>query len=142
MQGVGSDNKFYTTSSRFQSAQVGLGIPLFFGSQKARITAAKSNQQLADNNYIAGVQTIRTQYLSVLSQYKRQLQTVNYLKNNVINIVPIIIETANKQFSSGAINYLEWVQLTNQSVTIQNEYIETIKSLNESLIQLNYLMIK
>jgi len=41
MQGSGADNVIYTTSSRFQSVQVGLGIPLFFGSQKAKINASK-----------------------------------------------------------------------------------------------------
>src|SRR6185503_10878866 len=37
MKGYGSDNKYYNTSTRFQSAQFGVGIPLFFGAQKAKI---------------------------------------------------------------------------------------------------------
>jgi cobalt-zinc-cadmium resistance protein CzcA len=139
MKGTGADNKLYNASTRFQSGQIGIGIPLFFGSQKARINAARSNQLIADNNYLSGLQALKAEYHSVLVQYNTHLKTLNYLKNNVMNTVPLIAETANKQFSSGAINYLEWVMLTNQSISIQSEYIETVRSLNETLIQLNYL---
>lgn len=139
MRGTGADNQLYGSSSRFQSAQVGLGIPLFFGAQRARIKAAKTGQILADNNYKAGLQQLSLEYQVLLTHYKKQLQTLQYLKANVMTTLPVISGTATRQFNSGAINYMEWVMLTNQAVTIQNEYIETLRNLNETAIRLQYL---
>lgn len=52
MKGTGSDNITYDYSNRFQSIQIGLGIPLFFDSQKAKLNASKINQNISDNNYL------------------------------------------------------------------------------------------
>jgi cobalt-zinc-cadmium resistance protein CzcA len=56
--------------------------------------------------------------------------------------VSIIIETANKQFANGDINYLDFVMLTNQAITIQNNYIEAVKALNDSIIALSFITSK
>src|SRR5690606_16777955 len=51
MKGTGADNINYTGSTRFNSAQSGIGIPLFFGSQRAKISAAKTNELIAENEF-------------------------------------------------------------------------------------------
>src|SRR6185312_3437178 len=142
MRGTGADEKIYTTSSRFQSVQVGIGIPLFFGSQRAKISASKLDQSIAENSYLQGVNLLQTQYKSVISQYQANLSTVNYYENIALKNSILIFETANKQFSNGELNYLEWVMLTNQAISIQSNYLDAVKNLNESIIQLNYLISK
>jgi cobalt-zinc-cadmium resistance protein CzcA len=142
MQGSGADNKIYTTSSRFQSMQVGLGIPLFFGTQKAKINASKINQSISENSYALEKKSLENQYQSVLSQYQTNVVTVNYFETTGLKNAQLILETANKQFMNGEINYLDWVMLTNQAINIQSNYLYAIKNLNESIIQINYLITK
>jgi cobalt-zinc-cadmium resistance protein CzcA len=142
MRGSGADNKFYTTSTRFQSIQVGLGIPLFFGAQRAKINAEKINQQVAENNYLQEFNLYQLQYKSTWSQYQNNLATINYFENSALKNAQVIFETANKQFSNGEIDYLEWVMLTNQAINIQSSYLDAVKNLNESIIQINYLITK
>ena len=142
MRGNGADNQFYGSSYRFQSLQIGLGVPLFFGWQNAKLKAAKTAQLISDNDYTEGIQLLQTEYHAALVEFKSKTQAFNYLKNGIVNSLPALSQTADKQLSSGAINFLEWVLLTNQSISIQNEYIETEKSLNESIILLNYLLSK
>jgi cobalt-zinc-cadmium resistance protein CzcA len=139
MKGIGSDNVYYNLSSRFQSAQVGVGIPLFFGSQKARINASRSNEAFAENNYQLGLQSIKTDYSIALSQLNNSKQILNYYENTGISNSQTISGIANKQFAGGDINYLEWTLLINQSINLQNEYLNAVKKYNESIIQLNYL---
>ena len=142
MRGTGADSKLYTLSTRFQSAQVGIGLPLFFGAQKARINSAKSNQLIAEMNYQIGLQSLQLEYLEVLAQYNNNRQALSYYENTALKNADVIISTANKQFTNGEINYLEWLMLTNQAVSIQSAYIDVLKSFNESIIQLNYLTTK
>ena len=142
MRGTGSDNVLYNTSTRFQSAQIGVGVPLFFGAQKARISASKVSQYIADNNYLQEKQVIQKQYKAMFSQYQNYLKTVIYFEQTANKNAELINTTANKQFVNGDINYLDWVMLTNQAILIKSNYIEAIKALNESIIELNYLTSK
>jgi cobalt-zinc-cadmium resistance protein CzcA len=142
MKGTGSDNVTYTYSSRFQSVQVGLGIPLFFGSQKAKINASKINQNISDNAYLQEKNLLQNQYQALLKKYQAHSSTVNYYENTALNNAKLIFETANKQFVNGEINYLDWVMLTNQAISIQSNYLDALKNLNETVIQINYLITK
>ena len=142
MKGTGSDNKTYTSSTRFQSVQVGLGIPLFFGAQKSKLNAARINQSIADNLYQLEKKQHQNQYQSLLIKYQSNLSTVNYFEQVALKNAGIIFETSNKQFLNGDINYLDWVMLTNQAINIQSGYIDAVRNLNETVIQINYLLTK
>jgi len=142
MRGTGADNEIYDGSTRFQSGQIGLGIPLFYGSQRAKINASKSIQKITETNYLAGLQQINTEYQRAVTQYKNFSKSVDYYEQTGLKNATLISEAANKQFANGGINYLEWVMLTNQAITLRNEYLIAVNNLNESIIQLNYFISK
>jgi len=139
MQGTGADDKFYSGSKRFNAVQLGIGIPVFSGSQKAKINSAKFNRQIVESNYINGLQALQTEYQSALKQYNKYAQTIAYYENNALKNASLITSTANQQLAAGSINYLEWVQLINQAMTVKNDYVEAVKNFNEAIIHLNYL---
>ncbi len=138
MKGVGSDNNYYTYATRFQSVQFGLGIPVFYGAQKSKIAAARLGLTISENNYLIGLKTMQTAYNSIVRQYDKYRQTISYYETTALNNSNMISKTANIQFANGDINYLEWVLLTNQAISIQNEYVDALKTLNDNIIQLNY----
>jgi len=142
MQGSGSDNKTYTSSTRFQSVQLGLGIPLFFGAQKAKMNAAKINQSISENLYQLEKNALQNQYQSLLMQHQANTIALTYFENTGLKNAQLIFETANKQFSNGEIDYLDWVMLTNQAINLQSNYMDAVKSYNETIIQINYLITK
>jgi len=142
MKGTGADNLFYNTSTRFNSVQFGLGVPLFFGSQKAKIYSSKTFELISENNYQIGLQTLNAEYQTAFKQYQTQLQTVKYFEETALKNANTITKTANQQFANGGINYLEWTMLINNAVSIQSNYTDAVKNLNQSIIQLNYLTSK
>jgi cobalt-zinc-cadmium resistance protein CzcA len=139
MRGYGADQKLYNYSTRFQSIQAGVGLPIFFGSQKSKISALKINEQIAENNYRSGLNTLHSEYQQAYLNYIKNLQTISYYETTALKNAEIMITTANKQFTNGDINYLEWVLLVNQSVGIQSDYLDAIRSFNQSIIQINSL---
>lgn len=142
IQGYGADNGFYTKSTRFNSVQFGIGVPLFFGSQKAKINSSKTLQLISENNYKLGLQTLKTEYETAFKNYQTQLLTVKYFEETALQNANTITKTANQQFTNGDINYLEWTMLINNAATIQSNYTDAVKELNQSIIQLNYLTSK
>jgi cobalt-zinc-cadmium resistance protein CzcA len=138
IKGIGADNKLYNGSNRFNSVQLGIGIPIFAGAQKARINSARVNKQIAESSYAMELQSMTTAYQSAVFQYHKYLQTVQYFESKPLKNAALITVTANQQIAAGNINYLEWTQLINQATTIKNDYLDAVRNLNEAIIQLNY----
>ncbi|MBC8984898.1 CusA/CzcA family heavy metal efflux RND transporter [Pedobacter sp. N36a] len=139
IRGMGADEKFYNSAQRFHSVQLGLGIPIFASSIKAKIHSAEISRKVAGNEYNIAVQQLSASYQSAVLTYQKCFQTVNYMESKSLKNAGLITSTANLQLAAGYINYLEWVQLINQSTVVKNDYLEAVKNLNEAIIQLYYL---
>ncbi len=140
MRGMGADDKTYNSALRFHSVQLGVGIPIFNGGQKARIKSSRTNELIVANEYEVNLKAFETSYLSVMKQYQLLEDAVHYYENTALKNVGMIIKTANQQFQSGEINYLEWVLLMNQVTSIQSDYIETLKNRNKAVIELKFYL--
>ena len=138
IRGMGADNKLYSPSKRFNSVQVGVGIPVFARAQKVKINSAKFLRQVAESNYAVGLKSMQSELMMAHVQHNKYLKTVQYFESTALKNATLITTTANQQLANGNINYLEWVQVINQAITVRNDYTEAIKLLNESIIQLNY----
>ena len=140
--GTGADNKDYTSSHRFNSVQVGVSIPIFTKAQKARVYASKMQENILGSSYETETKNLQNQYSRLLATYTSNMEVVKYFEDTGLKNAMLITQTANKQFVNGEINYLDFVMLTNQAITIQSDYVEAVKALNESIIQINFLTSK
>jgi cobalt-zinc-cadmium resistance protein CzcA len=139
IKGTGANDVYYPSSKRFGAAYIGIGIPVFTSSQKAKVNASALSEKIAENNYQTQLSSLETYYQSARSQYETYLGALTYYEETSIPEANIIRQTADKQFINGEINYLEWVMLNNQAIVIKNNHLDIIKLLNESIINLNYL---
>lgn len=142
IKGTGADNVLYGASQRFSSVQVGVGIPIFTKAQKEKIASAKFSEQVAKDNFKVALQSLQSEYNQQLQTIEKHKQTVNYYESTALKNALLITTTANQQLASGNINYLEWVQLMHQATTVKSDYVEAVKSLNDAIIELNYLINK
>lgn len=139
MKGTGSDNLTYNYSTRFQSVQVGVGIPLLFGSQLAKIKAAKIGEEVSHSAYELERINLQNQFQVSLLQYQSSKLAVAQYENTTLANAKLLLNTATTQFNNGEIDYLGWIVYANQAITIQSNYLDALFKLNQSIIQINYL---
>lgn len=139
IRGVGSDNEYYNAWNRFQMLQVGVNIPIFTSAIKAKINASKIYEEVVESNYLLQKKLLEKEFQKAFSLHQNNLSTIQYYEQQALPNATQIINTANKQFSNGDINYLDWVMLLNQAISIQGNYIDAVKALNLGIIHLNYL---
>lgn len=139
LQNVNGINKNYNAGNRFHSVQAGVNISLFPGAQRSRIRATKTLMQQTQAEYDLASQRLVNNYLTLFEQYNMLLQNVQTYESSLMKNATIILNAANLQFKNGEINYLEWVLLTNQAVSIQSAYIDALQNLNKTQIQLETL---
>ncbi|MFP3595368.1 CusA/CzcA family heavy metal efflux RND transporter [Chryseobacterium sp. SIMBA_029] len=132
----------HINNNRFNSVQLGVGIPLFTKGQRALAEAAKSKIRLSENDYQRKEIELKNRMKQQINNYTNQLTIVeNYEKKQLPKSETILL-AAQKQMEAGEIDFLNWVILTNQAVKIKVDYIETLENLNQIGTELNFLISK
>jgi len=138
-QMVDGKEVFYGTGNRFSYLNAGIGIPLFFGAQAARTKAARldwerSNKEKEDVN-----RQLNASRQSLRAEAARYLQSLSYYEGKGLANADLMIKTAGEQFSAGEIDYLQWVLLVNQAISVRTQYIDLLAGYNQAMIQLQKL---
>jgi cobalt-zinc-cadmium resistance protein CzcA len=140
LQNIDGKETYFNSDKRFSSLMVGLGIPLFFGSQSSRIVASKLQFIKAQNDFSMTQQKLKTDVLVMQEQVKKYQISFDYYNSQGLNHAKTIANTANLQFNNGDIDYLQYTMLLNQSIGIQSEYLNALQNLNQSKINLDKLL--
>jgi cobalt-zinc-cadmium resistance protein CzcA len=126
---------YFSSGKRFNYVNAGISIPLFSGAQSARASAAKVDWQLAQKRTDYALAQTQTALQNALQQVQKYATSLNYYEQQGLKNASLIITTADKQFTGGDINYLQWVILVDQAITIRNEYLEMLYSYNQAVIE-------
>jgi len=121
--------------------QLGLSIPLFSSGQRARIETARLAETIASDELQNAQSALERRAQEFSQRYQTSLAIVNQYESEGLKNATIVFETAQKQFSNGAIDYLEFVTLINQAISLKSSYTDALWQLNENAIQLHYIMI-
>jgi cobalt-zinc-cadmium resistance protein CzcA len=131
---IAEDNKLYP------GIQIGLGIPLWFGAQRANIKASEIQidrvNQLATDYRSA----LDAHYLSLQRNLQKYQQALEFYDTSGKLLADETITTALKSFQGGEINFLQYVQALDQAMQIRLNYLTNLFYYNNTVIELNYLM--
>ncbi len=135
----GTNNGTGTTT--FTGFEVGLAIPLWFGNQKSKIAAAKTEESILEaesDNY--KIQLI-SRYEALQSDLKQYEQGLSYYESTGKNLSQETVFHANKAYQSGEINFLQYAQLLENAKSIESNYLKSLFQYNMTVLEVNYLMI-
>ncbi len=124
----------------FNSVQLGIGIPIFTKAQKAVVNASRQKVEIAENEFAYQTLLFKNKLQESLANYYTQKEILKDYKEKQLPNAELIFKTAEVQFAAGEIDYLQWIMLNNQAITIQSNYFETLSQYNQSVAQLNYIL--
>jgi cobalt-zinc-cadmium resistance protein CzcA len=132
----------YTGARHYQGFEVGLGIPLFFSEQRARIKA-KSYQMEAtaslQQHYIRRYNQRVSELATSLKKYGEEIQF--YLENGK-QLAAELSRSAQISFQAGEIDFYRFVLSLDQAVQIELNHLEALHMYNETVLDINYLTIE
>lgn len=127
---------------RFNSVQLGIGIPIFNRAQVAMIRASRQQVSIAANELALKQDQLNISLQQANSAYQNQLLIIDNFETRQLPRAQQILKTAEEKYIAGDINYLDWVLLVNQSIKVQADYIDALTELNVLAAQINYLHTK
>ena len=119
--------------------QVGISVPIWRRQNRSRIEAAKTGVDIATAGLELEQQRLNAQYRQVITSYQRDLQSLRYYNNTALPQARAIIETSQRLFQGGELNYIESLRNLQNAFAIFSDHLETVRTYNEVVIQLNYL---
>lgn len=128
--------QYYGSSNRFSSVNAGIGIPVFFGANRARIKAASIQAKEAQLELVVTKQELESNLENSIRIYQRNFKVVQLYQKSILPNGVSIINTATSKLNAGEIGYLDWVILVNQTVSARTEYFNTIQQLNEAAFEI------
>ncbi len=128
----------YENGKYYHGFQIGVAVPLFYGSNKAKINAAKlsSNaKNLLIENEITLIYNQLNQLFGEHLKYKALLSNFNFSGEPLINE---IMKTALKSYQLGEINFYQFVSSYETAVQIQIEHLDNVLKYNHTTLEIKY----
>lgn len=126
-------------STNYNGFQVGLGIPLWFGANKSKINAAKTQINILTHEFENYKIKLQSRYNALLTDLKKYRETIDYYETTGKNLSKELTKTASKAFKSGEIDFLEYVQLLESAKNIEINYLQNLMKYNNTVLEINYL---
>ncbi len=124
----------------YSGFQVGVGIPLYFGSQKSHINAAKTETMIMEyekDNYKI---QLEARYLELQSNLKQLEEELNYYETTGKKLSEEILFHASQAFQNGEIDFLQYTQLLENAKNIELNYLTALFQYNHTVLEANYLI--
>ena len=129
----------YDGTPRFQGVNIGLSIPLFYGSNKAERAAAKTDVLIEEQQADYVLKQLENQLLRATRELMLQNMQVNFYAKALEN-ANLLIEKSTLGYANGDIDYLQYAQAITSSFNTQKKYLSAVKAYNESVYRVKYLV--
>jgi cobalt-zinc-cadmium resistance protein CzcA len=124
----------------YSGMQFGLAIPLWFGSQRAKIRAAKTSVFIMESKAENFQIQLLSRYQSLQSDLRKHQAELDYYHGTGKKLAEEIEQHAKGAYKSGEIDYLQYIQLIENARTIKVNYLKALKNYNMKVLEANYLM--
>ncbi len=124
--------QYYGVGHRFNSVNVGMGLPIFYGAQRAKIKAAENQKLMYTLEMDAAKQQLDADRNRAIESYTRYKELVGKYQKQMLPNAENIINTANQKFALGEIGYINWTILINQAIQMKSEYLDMVQRMNEA----------
>ena len=132
----------YDGAVRYQGFEVGLGVPLFFGEQRAKVKAKQYTMEATaslQTYYVLKYENRRTELRAGLNKYLEAIQ--NY-ESTGKQLSAELVRSSQLSYLAGQIDFFRFAQSVDRAVEIELNYLENMHQYNKLVLDINYLILE
>ncbi len=130
----------FNATESYLGFSVGINIPLFFGSQKAKIKQTGLQYEAAEIRQAYQKQNLETKQQKIQNDIAKYRERINYYKKTGQKLADKIFKMAQKSYAAGEINYYQYLQSLQIATDIQLKYLDDLKNYNQKVISYRYFV--
>lgn len=124
----------------YSGFQVGVAIPVWFGSQRSKIRAAHTANDILSAQRANQKIHLASKFQSLQSDLKTFEQNLSYYEESGKELSQQTVFHAVQAFQNGEINFLQYIQLLENAKTIETNYLTALFQYNITVLEANYLI--
>lgn len=124
----------------FSGFQVGVGIPLWLGETRSNIKTANIASKIALEEAEYYEFKLNSNYQTLQSELRNYQQSLDYYEGDGKKLSEELILHATKAYENGEIDFLQFLQLIEQSNTIETSYLTSLLQYNLVALEANYIL--
>ena len=137
-------NPYDVDRSRFEKGnwmgfEVGVAFPLFYGSQKARKSAAKLDVDIARTRREQAERKSGSELLIAENAVESARRSYDYYQTEGFPAAKEMRRLSRIEYGAGEITYVEHVQNLTAALVVEIENARAIDALNQAVIRLNFI---
>jgi heavy metal efflux system protein len=133
---VGYLNQQIEGVENLQGMQFGIGIPLFFGAQKARISASNMQIEISKQKFSQKQLEYHNNFQAELLRLSQQAKMIAMYEDYGNAQAATIRKLAKKSFDLGELNYLQYTTLVEGAFELEFKQLDAINEYNQTVIKL------
>ena len=139
LDGVGTE-RYFGSGSRFQGVQAGVAVPLWRQPQKARVQAARLQEQVAQAGYDRYRAQLAGRLDELLARRAEQQQRLAYFQATALPQAVVITRLSTLAYKAGETGYSEYLLNLERARRLRLDYLDTLLLHNQTVIELEYLL--
>ncbi len=120
--------------------QAGLAIPLFFGAQRSQAKAAEFGVKQIELEGAQYQNQLENRYQQLLHQLEQNQKVISYYNEEGKTLSEQLMQQAQRSFQEGEIDFLQFVQLIENSRGITLQYMQSLHAYQLTILEINYLI--
>ena len=138
-QNVNGTETFYGSGKRFQGFQIGLSLPVFNKTAKARIQASEIGVSIARNQLKINHIQLASQLQQAVYSYQKALESLSVFELKTLPLAKEIRNNAMAGYEAGEIGYIEFSNALSKAFNIQMIHLGLLKQFNDSVIEIEFI---
>lgn len=134
-----TETKLARPGDRFMGFSAGINISIFNRPLRSRERAAEVGRQLAENQLAYNQDVLLSEWKRALEEYRKNKYSVDYYRSSALPNTDLILNQAKRGYQEGDTGYAEYLLSLRNALQIKENYLLTLKQLNQSIILLEYL---
>ena len=116
--------------------EVGVGLPLFYGANKAKVKAAKKDREMAELEMKQEQQALQREYLATLSKCNSTFARLTYYQEEGVEKDKLLEKLSRMEYENGEISYVEYIDALEDCIDFHMKKAAAINDYNQSVIAL------
>lgn len=124
----------------YNGFQVGMGIPLWRKSLKARVQAAETSQSIVEQQFRNEAFKLKERHKQLLAQLRSFERALQFYEQEGQILAQEMIKTAGRAYQTGEIDFLQYLFTLENANRMDQNYLDHLIQYNWTVLDLNYLV--
>ncbi|MDF1573830.1 MAG: CusA/CzcA family heavy metal efflux RND transporter [Bacteroidales bacterium] len=132
----------YEGARHYQGFELGVGVPLFFGEQRARVKALQFSMQATENLQSYYIRTYENRVSELRNGLAKYQEAISYYERIGKQLAKELIRSSQMSYSAGEIDFFRLAQSLDRAIELEMSYLDNLNSYNQLVLEINYLTLE